>query len=108
MAFDEELAGRVRDVLAEQSDGPQKRMFGGLAWLVHGHIAVVARGGGGLMVARADHAAIVTEPGTATMMMRGRLSTGWTTAAEHACATRPDLATWVRRRRTYALTSPGR
>jgi hypothetical protein len=46
MAFDEELAGRVREVLADQSGVTEKRMFGGLAWLVPGHMAVVALNGG--------------------------------------------------------------
>jgi TfoX/Sxy family transcriptional regulator of competence genes len=110
MAFDEELAGRVREALGDQSGVTEKRMFGGLAWLVHGHMAVVALNGGGLMVrvARADHEAMLTDLGAATMVMRGRPLRGWITVAGHACATRPDLATWVRRGLTYALTLPGR
>ncbi|MEN3308134.1 MAG: hypothetical protein V7603_4336 [Micromonosporaceae bacterium] len=64
MAFDEELAGRVREIIADQSGVVEKRMFGGLAWLVHGHIAVVALNGGGLMVrvVRAEHEAMFAEP----------------------------------------------
>jgi TfoX-like protein len=110
MAFDEELAGRVREVVAGQSGATEQRMFGGLAWLVHGHIAVVALNGGGLMVrvARPDHEAMLAEPGAATMTMRGRPLRGWITVAEHACATRSDLTTWVRRGLTYALTLPTR
>ena len=110
MAFDDELAGRVRAVIADQSGVTEKRMFGGLTWLVHGHMAVVALNGGGLMVRvdRADHEAMLAEPGTATMMMRGRPLRGWITVAEHACATRSDLATWVRRGLAYALTLPDR
>jgi TfoX/Sxy family transcriptional regulator of competence genes len=110
MAFDEELAGRVRQVIADQSGVTEKRMFGGLAWLVHGHMAVVALNGGGLMVrvARADHEAMLAEPGAATMVMRGRPLRGWITVAKHACATRSDLATWTRRGLTYALTLPAR
>jgi TfoX/Sxy family transcriptional regulator of competence genes len=110
MAFDEELAGRVREIIGDQSGVTEKRMFGGLAWLVHGHMAVVALNGGGLMVrvARAEHETMLAEPGAATMVMRGRPLRGWITVAEQACATRSDLATWVRRGLTYALTLPGR
>jgi TfoX/Sxy family transcriptional regulator of competence genes len=110
MAFDEEMAGRVREVIADQSGVAEKRMFGGLAWLVHGHMAVVALNGGGLMVrvARADHEAMLAEPGAGTMVMHGRPLRGWITVAEQACATHSDLATWVRRGLTYALTLPGR
>jgi TfoX/Sxy family transcriptional regulator of competence genes len=110
MAFDEELAGRVREIIADQSGVTEKRMFGGLAWLVHGHIAVVALNGGDLMVrvARAEHEAMLAEPGAATMVMHGRPLRGWITVAEQACVTRSDLATWVRRGLTYAATLPGR
>ena len=110
MAFVKVLDDRVREVLTDQSGVTEKRMFGGLAWLVYGQMAVVALHGGGLMVrvARADHEAMLAEPGTATMVMRGRPLRGWITVAEQVCATRPDLATWVRRGLTYALTLPGR
>jgi TfoX/Sxy family transcriptional regulator of competence genes len=100
----------VREIVAEQSGATEQRMFGGLAWLVHGQMAVVALNGGGLMVrvARPDHEAMLAEPGAATMMMRGRPLRGWITVAEQACATHPDLTTWVRRGLTYALTLPTR
>lgn len=109
MALDDELVGRVRAVIANQSGVTEKRMFGGLTWLVHGHMAVVALNGGGLMVRvdRANHEAML-EPGTATMMMRGRPLRGWITVAEQACATRSDLTTWVQRGLAYALTLPDR
>jgi len=50
VAYDEELAERVQDALDDRPGMTRMRMFGGLAWLVHGHIAVVALNGGGLMV----------------------------------------------------------
>ena len=85
-------------------------MFGGLAWLVHGHMAVVALNSASLMVrvARADHDAMLAEPGAATMVMRGRPLRGWITVAEQVRATPTDLTTWVRRGLTYALTLPAR
>ena len=109
MAFDEVLAGRVREVIADRPGVAEQRMFGGLAWLAHGRLAVVARNGGGLMVRvdRADHDAMLAEPGTATMVMRGRPLRGWITVTGQACATRAALATWVRRGLDHASTLPG-
>lgn len=110
MGFDKKLADRVREVIGDQPGVTEKRMFGGLAWLVHGHMAVAALNGGGLMVrvARDDHQEMLAEPGAATMVMGGRPLPGWITVAEQGSATRSDLATWVRRGLTYTLTLSGR
>jgi len=106
MAHDQELAGRVGDLLGDRPDVKQVRMFGGLAWLVNGNMAVVVRGKGGLLVRvdPAEHDTMLEEPGTATMVMRGRPMRGWITVTPEACATRSDLATWVGRGIAYALT----
>jgi TfoX/Sxy family transcriptional regulator of competence genes len=108
VAYDEGLAGRVRDILGNRPGVTQRRMFGGLAWLVFGNMAVVVRGKGGLLVRidPADHDAILAEAGTAAMVMRGRQMRGWITVTPQACTTPSDLATWVQRGLTYALTLP--
>ena len=77
MAIDDILAGRVRTLLAERDDVTEKRMFGGLAFLVAGHMAVAVSGRDGLMV-RVDPASreawlAAAEP----MVMRGRELQGW-------------------------------
>jgi hypothetical protein len=108
MAFDEELGSRVRALLHSEPDVTEKRMFGGLAFLVGGNMAVVARGRGGLMV-RVDPGesdAILAEPGTAMAEMRGRPMRGWVTVAEVGYAKSADLRRWVRRGVAAAHAAP--
>jgi TfoX/Sxy family transcriptional regulator of competence genes len=110
VGYDEEVARRVGDLLGDRPDVKQVRMFGGLAWLVNGNMAVVVRGQGGLLVRidPAEHDAMLEQAGTGTMVMRGRPMRGWITVTPQACATRSGLATWVRRGLTYALTLPAK
>ncbi|WP_021596020.1 MULTISPECIES: TfoX/Sxy family protein [Actinomadura] len=108
MSYDEKLAERVRDILQDRPGLTQKRMFGGIAWLVDGNMSVVVRSEGDLMVrvAPEDHDAMLAEPGAATMVMRGRPLRGWITVAPDACATPSALTTWVERGLAYATTLP--
>jgi TfoX/Sxy family transcriptional regulator of competence genes len=108
VTYDEKLADRVQDILRDRHGLTQKRMFGGIAWLVHGNMSVVVRSEGDLMVrvAPGDHDAMLAEPGTATMVMRGHPLRGWITVTPEACATPPALTTWVERALTYAATLP--
>jgi TfoX/Sxy family transcriptional regulator of competence genes len=79
MAYDEDLANRVREVLGRSKGLTEKRMFGGLAFLINGHMAVSASGQGGLLL-RADPAqtdALATEPCARHFEMRGRAMPGW-------------------------------
>jgi hypothetical protein len=79
MAYDEELARRIDDVLAGEPGVTSRKMFGGLGFMVDGHMAVAAASDGSLMV-RADPAdaeAWVDGPSVAPMEMRGRPMTGW-------------------------------
>src|SRR5437764_12057873 len=79
MAYDEDLANRIRELIAAEPGVVEKKMFGGLAFLVGGNMAVAASGQGGLMV-RCDPDetdALVAEPGVRRMEMRGREMDGW-------------------------------
>ncbi len=104
MAFDEELASRIRVVLNGEPDLTEKRMFGGLAFLVAGNMAVVARGRGGMMVRfnPSETDFVLAEPGTAMAEMRGRPMRGWVTVTEVGYAKAADLRRWVRRGVTAA------
>jgi hypothetical protein len=108
VAYDEDLADRVRDVLGDRPGVTEVRMFGGLAWLARGNMAVAVRGKGGLLVRThpADTEAMLDEPGTDTMVMRGRELRGWITVASQACAAPEDLVRWAERGLSYALTLP--
>ena len=79
MAYDEDLADRVRVSMQHRADVREKKMFGGLAFLLGGHMAVAVGGRGGLMV-RCDPsrtAELVQRPGASPMQMRGREMRGW-------------------------------
>jgi TfoX/Sxy family transcriptional regulator of competence genes len=108
MAYDEELAERVRE-LVQLTDGlSEKRMFGGLAFLVNGNMAVSASGQGGLLL-RVDPAqteALVDEPGAQRFQMRGREMNGWLRVDADASMTDDKLATWVNRGLAYAQALP--
>jgi TfoX/Sxy family transcriptional regulator of competence genes len=98
MAYDEELANRIREQLGGEDGVSEKAMFGGLAFLVGGNMAVAASGQGGLLVrAGAEQGERLVERTVAEPMeMRGRLMTGWLRVdAEHARTTR-QLARWVK------------
>src|SRR3954463_4405048 len=79
MAYDEDLANRIRELLADESGVTEKKMFGGLAFLVGGNMSVAASGQGGLMV-RVDpdeSRVLVAKPHVSRMVMRGREMAGW-------------------------------
>jgi TfoX/Sxy family transcriptional regulator of competence genes len=105
MAYDEELAERVRELIAAEAGLTEKKMFGGLAFLLGGNMAVAASGQGGLLV-RVDPAAPYDEPGVEPMVMRGREMTGWLRVADEAVRTKKQLTTWVRRGVAYARSLP--
>ncbi|MET8907492.1 TfoX/Sxy family protein [Micromonospora sp. NPDC004551] len=110
MAYDEHLADRVRELVERAPGFAEKRMFGGLAMMVKGNMAVVVRGAGGLMV-RVDPAEserLEAEPGAQATVMRGRPMRGWITVDPSACAGDGDLARWVDRGVGYAGTLPAK
>jgi TfoX/Sxy family transcriptional regulator of competence genes len=99
MAYDEALADRVRALVEAEPELTEKRMFGGLAFLINGHMSVVVRGKGGLMV-RVDSASLAKalgEPGAAEAVMRGRVMTGWVVVEPSAVDRAADLRRWVKR-----------
>ena len=108
MAYDEDLAGRIRELIAAADDVREKRMFGGLAFLVGGHLAVAASGQGGLMV-RVDPdegEELLAQPHAAPMEMRGRELAGWLRVAAEGVRDRRALEPWVRRGVAYARALP--
>jgi TfoX/Sxy family transcriptional regulator of competence genes len=108
MAYDEELAGRIRELVADEPGLTEQRMFGGLAFLIGGNMAVAASGQGGAMV-RVDPEqsdALVASTPAETMEMRGRSMRGWLRIGSQHLDTRDDLARWVERGVTYARSLP--
>lgn len=107
MAYDEDLADRVRELLATEPVTEQ-RMFGGLAFLVGGHLAVAASGQGGLLLrcdpAEADELAAREHVGP--MVMRGRELSGWLRVGAAAVEGDAQLREWVERGVAYARSLP--
>lgn len=110
MAYDLELANRIREALQDESGLSEKRMFGGLAFLLDGHMAVAASGKGGLML-RIDPArteSLVREPHVRRFEMRGRQMDGWLRVDAEAIETDGDLRRWVSHGVDYVRTLPAK
>jgi hypothetical protein len=110
MAFDEDLAERVRDLLAAEPDLTEKKMFGGLAFLIGGNMAVAASGQGGVLV-RVDPAesdGLVAKTDAYSMEMRGQEMQGWLRVDSADVATEHELAAWVEIGTSYARSLPAK
>jgi hypothetical protein len=96
VAYDEDLAARVRDLLAGR-DARETRMFGGLAFLVDGQMAVAVSGQGGLLLRcdPGDAERHLREPGVEQQLMRGRPATGWLHVGAGAVADDAGLRRWL-------------
>ncbi len=108
MAYDEALAARIRDLLATEPDVTEKKMFGGVAFLLAGNMAVVASGQGGLMVRidPADRDALLARTKAEPMIMRGSPTAGWLRVASEHVGRRSQLQTWVDRGTAAARARP--
>jgi TfoX/Sxy family transcriptional regulator of competence genes len=110
VAYAEELAGRIRDLVANEPDVTEKKMFGGLAFLIGGNLAVAASGQGGLLV-RVDPEksdALVAASHARPMEMRGRQMHGWLRVDSDHVRTRRELAAWVKRGAAFARSLPAK
>ena len=108
MAFDEDLANRLRELLAAEEGVAERRMFGGLAFLIDGNMAVSASGQGGLLL-RVEPAAtdqLVTRPHAQYFVMRGREMNGWLRIDAEGVRTKRQLQSWVNRGVAYARSLP--
>jgi TfoX/Sxy family transcriptional regulator of competence genes len=109
MAYDEALTERIREQLPDL-EVTEQRMFGGLVFLVGGHIAVAASGQGGLMLRcdPADSERLVGEPGASRMEMRGKELDGWLRVTAEAVADDEALRGWVEVGTSYAGSLPAK
>jgi TfoX/Sxy family transcriptional regulator of competence genes len=110
VAYDEDLADRIRELIAGEDSVSEQKMFGGLAFLISGNMAIAASGGGGVLV-RADPAesdAIVTKTNASPMVMRGKEMRGWLRVGEADVRTKRQLAKWVGIGTSYARSLPAK
>jgi hypothetical protein len=108
VAYDEDLAERIRERVAGEDGLTEKRMFGGLAFLINGNMAVSASGQGGILL-RVDPAQteeLVRAPHARRFEMRGREMDGWLRIDPAAVGTDADLAHWVSIGVSYARSLP--
>ena len=108
MAYDEALADRIRALLATDPDVVEKKMFGGLAFLIGGNMSVSASGQGGLLL-RCDPEetdALVNGPHADRFEMRGRAMNGWLRVEAEGVETDDELARWVAVGVDYARSLP--
>jgi hypothetical protein len=98
MPYDEDLVHRIRELIADERGVTEKKMFGGLAFLIGGHMSVSASGRGGLMVRvpPEDTDALVAKPHVSRMVMKGREMDGWLRVADEGVRTKRQLEPWVR------------
>jgi TfoX/Sxy family transcriptional regulator of competence genes len=106
VAYDEDLADRIRELLSGEKGLEEKRMFGGLAFLINGNMAVAASGQGGVLVRVApdDADKLLDANHVDPMVMAGREARGWLRVATDGVKTKRQLQSWVSRGANYART----
>jgi TfoX/Sxy family transcriptional regulator of competence genes len=108
VAYDEELANRIRELIGSRRHVTEKKMFGGLAFLVTGNMAIAASGQGGILV-RVDpdeSDGLVAKTSASQAIMRGRAMTGWLRVDTEDVRTKRQLARWVDLGTAYAGSLP--
>jgi TfoX/Sxy family transcriptional regulator of competence genes len=110
VAYDEDLAERIRDIVFDEPGLTEKRMFGGLAFLINGNMAVSASGQGGLLlrVDPADTTKLVERPEASRFVMRNREMDGWLRIDSTELTTKRQLKSWVSRGVSYARSLPAK
>src|SRR6516162_949562 len=103
MAYDEDLAGRIRELVGQESGVTEKKMFGGLAFLIGGNMSVAASGQGGLLVRvdPAESVRLIKSSNAQPMVMWGREMRGWLRVDAEDVRTQRQLAKWVTRGTDY-------
>ncbi len=108
MAYDEDLANRIRELIGMQDGVSEMRMFGGLAFLIDGNMSVAASGQGGLMlrVEPGETDALLAKPHAHPFEMRGKTMAGWLRVEDEGVRTKSQLERWVARGVAYARSLP--
>jgi TfoX/Sxy family transcriptional regulator of competence genes len=110
MAYDEKLADRIRELVAGEPDLTEQKMFGGLAFLIGGNMAIAASGQGGILVhvdpGESDR--LVQTTSARLMEMRGREMRGWLRVESEDVGTKRELAKWAKLGMAYARSLPAK
>ena len=108
MAYDEDLANRIRELIAAEPGVVEQKMFGGLAFLIGGHMSVSASGRGGLLlrVPPEETESLLAKPHASPFEMRGKTMDGWLRVEAEGVTTKRQLERWVQRGVAYARSLP--
>ena len=108
MGYDEKLADRIRELIEDEPHLTEMKMFGGLAFLINGNMAVAVSGQGGILVRvdPEDSDKLVATTTAVPMEMRGRSMRGWLRVDAEDVRTKRQLSKWVRVGRDYAESLP--
>ena len=108
MAYDEDLVNRIRELMADQDGVIEQRMFGGLAFLIGGHMSVAVSSQGGLLLhcEAGETESLLEKPHAAPMIMRGKPIKGWVRVAPEGLRTKRALKPWVDRGVRLARSLP--
>jgi TfoX-like protein len=110
VAYDEKLADRIRDLVGDEPNLSEQKMFGGLAFLIGGNMAIAASGQGGILVHADPEQSddLVASTDAYVMEMRGREMRGWLRVDADRVQSEPELATWVEVGTSYARSLPAK
>ena len=110
MAYDEDLAARIRDLIGPDPELTEKKMFGGLAFLICGNMAISASGQGGVLVHvdPGQSGDLVAATKATTAVMQGREMPGWLRVSPEDLASDDDLSGWVERGIRHARALPSK
>jgi TfoX/Sxy family transcriptional regulator of competence genes len=110
MAYDEDLANRIRELIGAEPGLSEKKMFGGLAFLINGNMSVAASGQGGVLVRvdPEDADSLLESVHVEPMVMRGRAMQGWLRVASEGLGSKRELERWVRQGVNYARSLPSK
>lgn len=110
MPYDEELAHRIRQLMAGTPGLTERKMFGGIGWMVNGNMACGAHSDGSLMIrcSRENHEAYSTDGGARAMERGGKGMAGWILVSPETVASHDGLVRWVDRGRAHAVGMPAK
>jgi TfoX/Sxy family transcriptional regulator of competence genes len=110
VAYDEDLANRIRELVSNERGLTEQKMFGGLAFLINGNMSVSASGQGGLLlrVDPEESDKLSGQKHAEPFVMRGRAMQGWLRVAPEGLRTKRDLERWVRKGVDYARSLPSK
>src|SRR5215212_4414088 len=108
MAYDEDLANRIRELIASEDGYTEQKMFGGIGFMIDGHMALGVSGEGGVMIhcSKEETEALLAKPGARPFEMRGRELKGWLRVDAESVSTKRALEPWVMQSVAFARAMP--